>query len=753
MTKLKREFRLKDVQIIQDRMNKMIKFLQGGSEQLQIKADLHELWYQKLIQAKVQSMNISYIPQFQAQEFIRRSEQAPNIQLLEQQSINPNDTVSPLQPSNVNQYTNIQQPRNQFQANQIQNQPRINLFQYQNQIFQEENVQSRANQQNIQQRMAPQYLNQNNQIQPQNNINVKQNQNQRSVQQNQIKEYQQQKKEEGVFSKIKEFFVGKKQDYYDQKFVDELNSNNNLKMEAKEKKEEIILPIITQPNLFNSEQHSSNIQFNFMQLIQLQNIFDQQRNIFPIRMSLAVFLMLIVIFNLMQWQKNQLIYTFCSIVISQLCVFYQHLKTKNIAIKCNVQAFTSQPLNISNLYTINQLLTKLSQINRNIVIFEQEKNKELFILDKNILFQSVYQIQIKDSKSFTIKIFTKNYEYLDSIIENFSKNFTSKTGIWKENQQAPPNYQPILQVIGKKISSYLTKYQIYKANVKQPVNQYLYVMLCLIKNNWQFSYEIFCLICLLLRLKNQQESFNWSYYSNWFLIINYGITFTKLTCQFEEIFLSLRTNVKEYQKIYQKAHKNYYKNDIYKIAFNQEEIQTQRKINDFEVLFVCLSFFAGIVFRDWTNMIQIIFLPVLKPTFLIRRNQLYQILFTVPIVAFFGAYKMIYYGFVGIFCGIYAIKCFLIKLFEIICSRGSRSSHRQQKKETYQLKFFQAKSIQNYQQKECSICLEQYQSARDSVFCCKNKHYYHKDCIQKWMNSGNFSTTRKCPLCRVDLLN
>ncbi|EWS73450.1 zinc finger, C3HC4 type (RING finger) protein (macronuclear) [Tetrahymena thermophila SB210] len=761
MTKLKRDFRLKDVQIVQDRMNKIIKFLQGSNESLQIKTDLHELWYQKLIQAKVQSMNISYIPQFQAQEFIRMNEQSPNVQLLEQQNINPNDAVSPLQLANTNQYTNMQLQRDQYQPYQQQNQFRTNQLQNQNQVFQEENRQNGLQQlaqnpyqQIIRQRNVPQSINPSNQIQPQNNLNSQNNQNKREVDYNIQKEQQQQKKDQGVFSKIKDFIIGKKEDYYDEKFVSELNNNINLKMQAKQKIEEIILPITTQTSLFNYEQYSSTVQYNFMQYIQLQNIFDQQRNSFPIKMSLSIFLMFIIVFNLIQWQKNQLIFTFCSIIISQLCVFFQHLKSKQVAIKCNVQAFTSVPVNISKMYTINQLLEKLSQINKNLSIFEQEKNKELFILDKNIEFQSVYQIQIKDSKMFSITIFTKNYEYLDSIIENFTSNFTSKTGIWKESvQRPPPNYNPVLDVIGQKIWMYFSKYQVYKENVREPVNQYLYVIFCILKDNWQFSYEIFCLIWLLLRLKNQQEQFNWSYYSNWFLLINYGITFTKLTFYLEEIFLSLRTDIKKYKKINEKAYNNYYKKDIYKIAFNQEEIQTQDKINDFEVLFVCVSLFASFVFRDSFNVIQIILLPALKPSFLKRYSQFYQIMVTVPFVITYFSYKVIFNSVKYTICGIFAIVLFFIKLFEVLCGTRSRSGISSQRQQTSQVKFFQASSIQNYQQQECSICLEQYQSANDQVFCCKNKHYYHKDCIIRWMNSGNFSATRKCPLCRIDLLN
>ncbi|EWS73446.1 C3HC4 type (RING finger) zinc finger protein (macronuclear) [Tetrahymena thermophila SB210] len=1040
MTELKRDFRLNDVQIVQDRIKKIIK-LQGINENLQIKTDLHELWYQKLIQARAKSMNISYIPQFQDQNFIRMNEQRPKVQFLEQQNIDPNDAVRPRKLRNrnkTNQKTNMQLQGDQYQAckqqnqirtNQLQNQSQVfqeenkqnglqqlaqypnqqithqqnipqsiypsnqiqpqnnlnaqnrtnqlqnqnqvfqeenkqnglqqltqypnqqithqqnipqsiypsnqiqpqnnlnalnrtNQLQNQNQVFQEENrqngllyqrsipqsmnqsnqiqpqnnlnAQNRSNQLSNQnqvfqeenrqnglqyqrnipqsmnpsnqiqpqsnlntqnrtnqlsnqnqvfqeenrqnglqyQRSIPQSMNQSNQIQPQNNLNAQYRSNQLSNQnqvfyqqtirqgyipqsmnpsnqiqpqsnlntqnrtnqlsnQNQVfqeenrqnglyyqrnilqsmnpsnqiqpqnnlnaqnnqfkrdvdnkfeKYQQQQKQHQIVFSNFKYFIIGKNEDYYDEKFVSELNSNINLKMQAKQKIDEIILPITTQTSLFNQEQNNSTIQYNFNQYIQLQNIFDQQRNTFPLKMSLSIFLMFIIMYNLIQWQKKQLIYTFCCIIISQLCVLFKHLKSKQVAIKCNVQAFTAIPLNISEMYTINQLLEKLCQINKNIIIFEQEKNKELFILDKNIEFESVYQIQIKNSKIFSIKIFTKNYEYLDSIIENFTSNFTSKTGIWKESQQRPPtNYNPVLDAIEQKMQIYFSEYQVNKKNVKDP-NWYICVILYIIKiiyNNWQFSYEIFCLILLLLRLKNQQEQFNWSYYSNWFLLINYGIAFTKITFYLEEIFLSLRTDIKKYITINEKAYNYYYKKDIYKIAFNQEEIQTQDKINDFEVQFLCVSLFASFVFSDFYNVIQIILFPALKPIFLKRYPSFYQetalwsfIITCSLLIVIFDIFMFIKSSSFGI-----SLQILLTNFFESI-------------KVEIQNQLQQLQQEQQEQQ-ECSICFENYQPTKEQAFFCKNKHYFHTDCITKWMNSGDVSATKQCPVCRVDLL-
>ncbi|EWS73447.1 transmembrane protein, putative (macronuclear) [Tetrahymena thermophila SB210] len=1069
MTKLKRDFRLKDVQIIQDRMNKIIK-LQGSNESLQIKTDLYELWHQKLIQAKVQSMDISYIPQFQGQEFIRMNEQIPNVQLLEQQNIDPNDAVSPLQlrnTNNTNQYTNMQLQRDQYQAykqqnqirtNQLQNQNQVfqeaktqnglqqlaqypnqqitrqrnipqsmnpsnqiqpqnnlnaenrtNLIQNQNQVFQEENkqnglqqqvqnpnlqmirqrnipqsmnpsnqiqpqnnlnAQNRTNQlqnqkqvfqeenrqnglqylrnipqsmnpsnqiqpqnnlnaqnrtnllqnqnkffqeenrqnglqqqvqnpnlqiirqrnipqsmnpsnqiqsqnnlnaqnrtnliqnqnqvfqeenrqnglqqqvqnpnlqmirqrnipqsmnpsnqiqpqnnlnsqnrtnqlqnqkqvfqeenrqnglqhqrnipqsmnpsnqiqpqnnlnaqnrtnllqnqnkffqeenrqnglqqqvqnpnlQIIRQRNIPQSMNPSNQIQPQNNLNAQNNQNKRDVEYKFEKDQQQQKQDQGVFSNIKDFIIGKKEDYYDEKFVSKLKSHINLKMQAKQKIEEIILPITTQTSLFNQEHNNSTIQYNLNQYIQLQNIFDQQRNTFPIKMSLLIFLMFIIVFNLIQWQKKQLIYTFCCIIISQLCVLFKHLKSKQVAIKCNVQAFTAVPLNISEMYTINQLLEKLCQINKNIIIFEQEKNKELFILDKNIEFESVYQIQIKNSKIFSIKIFTKNYEYLDSIIENFTSNFTSKTGIWKVSQQRPPpNYNPVLYVITQKIWMYISNYLVYIKNVRGPVVRWnIYVIFNIIKDNWQFSYEIFCLIWLLLRLKNQQEQFNWSYYSNWFLLINYGIAFTKITFYLEEIFLSLRTDIKKQITINEKAYKNYYKKDIYKIAFKQEEIQTLDKINDFEVLFVCVSLFASFVFSDSYNVIQIILLPALKPIFLKRYTSFHQAKGIVSFIITIQLYVIFAFVILSIILDILIVGNFLAHLHQSLQGTSNRFGISLQRLLTNFFEFINLDIKQNQQQLQCSICFENYYPTKDKAFYCKDCTIIIQFFQQKW---------------------
>ncbi|EWS73448.1 transmembrane protein, putative (macronuclear) [Tetrahymena thermophila SB210] len=633
--------------------------------------------------------------QLQNQNQVFQEENKQNGQKLAQY---PNQQI--IRQTNIPQSKN---PNNQIQQqNKLQALNRTNQLQNQNQVFQEENKQNGLqqlaqypNQQIIRQINILQSMNPNNQIQPQNNLNAQNNQNKREVEYKFEKDQQQQKKDQGVFSNIKDSIIVKKEDYYDEKFVLELNSNINLKRQVNLKIDEIIVPIVIQTSLFNQEQNNSTIQYNSMQYIQLQNIFDQQRNTFPIKISLSIFLMLIIVFNLIQWQKNQLIYTFCSIVISQLYVLFQHLKSKQVATKYNVQAFTAVPLNISEMYTINQLLEKLCQINKNIIIFEKEKNKELLILDKNIEFESVYQIQIKDSTIFSIKIFTKNYEYLDSIIENFTQNFTSKTGIWKESQhflkfainshfkyrqssklrcrkqkikkkfvhlnlklkaplhkehlnfknqrQRRPalNQNPVLDVIEQKMLMYFSKYQVNKENQTQSLSCYLYVIFNFLKDNWQFLYEIFCLIWLLLRLKNQVEQSNWSFYSNWSLLINYGITFTKLTFYLEEIFLSLRTDI----TINEKAYNYYYKKDIYKIAFNQEEIQTQDKINHFEVLFLCATLLASFVFRDSYNVIQIILLSALKPILLNRYFHIYLIIFFGPFVIVYKLYKLIFRSF------------------------------------------------------------------------------------------------------------
>lgn len=45
-------------------------------------------------------------------------------------------------------------------------------------------------------------------------------------------------------------------------------------------------------------------------------------------------------------------------------------------------------------------------------------------------------------------------------------------------------------------------------------------------------------------------------------------------------------------------------------------------------------------------------------------------------------------------------------------------------------------------EEECVICLEEY-NKKEIIRTLKCKHFYHKNCIDKWMKNNN-----KCPLCK-----
>ena len=45
---------------------------------------------------------------------------------------------------------------------------------------------------------------------------------------------------------------------------------------------------------------------------------------------------------------------------------------------------------------------------------------------------------------------------------------------------------------------------------------------------------------------------------------------------------------------------------------------------------------------------------------------------------------------------------------------------------------------------QCSICLENIQ--KKGYHICNNKHYFHQDCIQKWIDTKKYNLS--CPYCR-----
>ena len=59
----------------------------------------------------------------------------------------------------------------------------------------------------------------------------------------------------------------------------------------------------------------------------------------------------------------------------------------------------------------------------------------------------------------------------------------------------------------------------------------------------------------------------------------------------------------------------------------------------------------------------------------------------------------------------------------------------------------------NYNETKCTICLEQF-SANEihNTVVCKCNHYFHIDCLLKWMETGSSNSSKKCILCRKELL-
>ena len=48
----------------------------------------------------------------------------------------------------------------------------------------------------------------------------------------------------------------------------------------------------------------------------------------------------------------------------------------------------------------------------------------------------------------------------------------------------------------------------------------------------------------------------------------------------------------------------------------------------------------------------------------------------------------------------------------------------------------------------CAICMEEY-AADDMItpLSCDNKHYFHTNCVEQWIEQGK----NTCPLCRQDI--
>lgn len=54
----------------------------------------------------------------------------------------------------------------------------------------------------------------------------------------------------------------------------------------------------------------------------------------------------------------------------------------------------------------------------------------------------------------------------------------------------------------------------------------------------------------------------------------------------------------------------------------------------------------------------------------------------------------------------------------------------------------------NYQSNTCNICLDEYEPKDQlMVLTCDDKHYYHQDCIRKWLTENS----NKCPICKKEI--
>jgi hypothetical protein len=55
----------------------------------------------------------------------------------------------------------------------------------------------------------------------------------------------------------------------------------------------------------------------------------------------------------------------------------------------------------------------------------------------------------------------------------------------------------------------------------------------------------------------------------------------------------------------------------------------------------------------------------------------------------------------------------------------------------------------------CSICVTDFDSTKDvggkHPFLTKYKHFFHRDCLDKWVNASSMKTSNTCPECRTVL--
>lgn len=66
------------------------------------------------------------------------------------------------------------------------------------------------------------------------------------------------------------------------------------------------------------------------------------------------------------------------------------------------------------------------------------------------------------------------------------------------------------------------------------------------------------------------------------------------------------------------------------------------------------------------------------------------------------------------------------------------------------------KNVKNITYRDCPICFEEF-NEEDNISILECDHYYHTECIKKWINTPqldkyNRKITKNCPLCREPLV-